>query len=76
MNNPFLTPEQIKEVFRKCHLEEQHNFLAEDLQTIADAIIYAVAPVVARIERGHCIEFVRSLNDRVAEALEDKRGLM
>jgi len=76
MNNPFLNPEQIKEVFRKCHLEEQHNFLAEDLQTIADAIIYAVAPIAARIERGHCVEFVRSLNVHVADALEEKRGLM
>lgn len=76
MNNPFLNPDQIKEVFRKCQLEEQHNLLAEDLQAIADAFIYAVAPIVARIERGHCIEFVRSLNVHVADALEDKRGLM
>ena len=76
MINPFLSPEQIKEVFRKCQLEEQHNFLAADLQAIADALIYAVAPIVARIERGHCIEFVRSLNVHVADALEDKRGQM
>jgi hypothetical protein len=76
MNNPFLTSEQIKEVFRKCQLEEQHNFLAADLQALADAFCYAVAPIAARIERVHCIEFVRSLNVHVADALEEKRGLM
>jgi len=76
MINPFLSPEQIKEAFRKCQLEEQHNLLAEDLQAIADAFIYAVAPIIARTERGHCIEFVRSLNVHVANALEEKRGQM
>ena len=32
------------------------------------------ASQIAKIERDHCIEFVRSLNGQVADALEEKRG--
>ena len=37
--NPFLDLKSIKEAFRDAHLEENHNFLEEDLQKLADAFI-------------------------------------
>ena len=74
MNNPYLTLEEIKEAFRKAHLEENHNFLEEDLVKLANAFVMAATPAIVRTERALCVEFVASLNTEVAKALEDKRG--
>ncbi|CAB5220090.1 hypothetical protein UFOVP239_49 [uncultured Caudovirales phage] len=69
-----LTKEEIKEVFINSHLEENYNFLEEDLIKLANAFTLKVAPKIAQAERAECIEFVRSLNGLVADSLEAKRG--
>lgn len=69
-----LSPEEIKEAFRGIWLEENYSFLEEDLLKLATGFIEAAAPKIAKMERDHCIEFVRSLNGQVADALEAKRG--
>lgn len=69
-----LSPDEIKEAFRGIWLEENYAFLEEDLVKLANAFIEAAVPKIAKIERDHCIEFVRSLNGQVADALEEKRG--
>ena len=74
MNNTYLTIEQIKESFRKVHLEENHNFLEEDLVRLANAFIVAAMPSIRRAELIMCVDYVRTLNAEVAKALEDKRG--
>lgn len=74
MNNPYLDLDQIKEVFFKCQLSENHNFLEEDLHKLADAFIMAAMPEIVRTERKACISFVRSLNTFVAEKLQEYRG--
>ena len=74
MSNPYLTTEEIKETFRKVYLEENYAFLEEDLVKLADAFIMAAAPSIVKLEREMCIDFVRSLNSTVADALQEKRG--
>jgi hypothetical protein len=71
--NPYLTTEEIKEAFRKIYLEENHDFLEEDLQKLADGFIMAAMPAIVRTERAMCVKFVKSLNTNVARALEDYR---
>lgn len=74
MSNPYLTLEEIKEAFRKVYLDESYAFLESDLAKLADAFIMAAAPSIVKVERQMCIDFVRSLNAKVADALEEKRG--
>lgn len=74
MNNPYLTVEEINEAFRSIELEENHNFLQEDLVSIANAFVMAAMPAIVRQERNLCIDFVNSLNTEVGKALEEKRS--
>jgi hypothetical protein len=71
-----LTKKEITETFMNVLLEENYNFLADDLEKLANAFIAKAAPQIARKERAECIKFVKSLNPLVSEALEEKRGKM
>ncbi len=71
--NPYLDKEQIKEAFRKIYLEENYNFLEEDLVKLADGFIMAAMPAIVKTERDMCIKFVNSLNTNVARALGEYR---
>ena len=78
----YLTPEEVAKAFRGCYLEENYNFLAEDLEKIAQVMIEAAAPKIKaeaeekakRDERAKCVTFVRSLNHHVATKLEEFKG--
>jgi len=72
--NPYLTVEEIRDTFINTKLEENYNFLEEDLEKLASAFVMAAMPKIVRTERTMCINFVRTLNGPVAQALEDKRG--
>jgi hypothetical protein len=74
MNNPYLTVEEINKAFHEVYLEENYNFLEDDLVKLASAFVMAAMPAIVRIEREMCIEFVASLNTEVANALREKRG--
>ncbi len=74
MNNTYLTIEEINEAFRNVNLEENYNFLEDDLLKLANAFIMAAMPSIRRAELTMCVNYVRSLNTEVASALEDKRG--
>jgi hypothetical protein len=71
--NPYLDKEQIKETFRKVYLEENYNFLEEDLVKLADGFIMAAMPAIVKTERDMCIKFVNTLNTNVARALGEYR---
>jgi hypothetical protein len=71
--NPYLDKEQIKEAFRNIYLEENYNFLEEDLVKLADGFIMAALPMIIRTERDMCIKFVNTLNTNVARALGEYR---
>jgi hypothetical protein len=74
MSTTYLTIEEINEAFRNVHLEENYNFLEDDLVKLANAFVMAAMPNVRRAELTMCVNYVRSLNTEVANALEDKRG--
>ena len=74
--NPYLTVEEIRDTFINTKLEENYNFLEEDLEKLANAFVMAAMPAIVRTERNLCIDFVRTLNGPVAQALEDKRGAL
>ena len=71
--NPYLNKDQIKEAFRNTYLEENYNFLEEDLEKLADGFIMAAMPAIVKTERDMCIKFVNSLNTNVARALGEYR---
>jgi hypothetical protein len=71
--NPYIDKDQIKEAFRKIYLEENYNFLEEDLVKLADGFIMAALPMIIRTERDMCIKFVNTLNTNVARALGEYR---
>lgn len=71
--NPYLNKEEIKEAFRKVHLEENHDFLEEDLIKLADTFIMAAVPAIVKTERDMCVKFVKTLNTNVARALDEYR---
>jgi len=73
MNNPYLTVEEINKAFHEVYLEENYNFLEEDLQNLADGFIMAAMPAIVKTERDMCVKFVNSLNTNVARALGDYR---
>jgi hypothetical protein len=71
----YLTEKEVFETFRdQCNLEENYNFLAEDLEQLAQKMIEAAAPKIIAAEREKCVIFVRSLNTQVAQALEEFKG--
>ena len=72
----YLSLDEIKQVFHETDLTENHDFLEEDLETLANAFIMAAMPAIVRVERAMCIDFVRTLNAPVAQALEEKRGAL
>jgi hypothetical protein len=71
-----LSKEEITQVFMNTPLEENYNFLQEDLVKLANAFVAHAEKPIARKERTECIKFVRSLNTHVAQALDEKRGKM
>jgi hypothetical protein len=68
-----LTKAEIKDTFINTPLEEDYNFLEDDLVKLANAFVAAATPKIAKAERTECVDFVRSLNHLVADKLQEKR---
>lgn len=68
-----LTTAEIKDAFINTPLEEDYNFLEDDLVKLANAFIAVATPKIAKAERTECVDFVRSLNHLVADKLQEKR---
>jgi hypothetical protein len=68
-----ITKEQVNEAFRNVTLEENYNFLEEDLYKLAEAFINEATPSIVAIERQECVKVVRSMNSFVAEKLQEVR---
>ena len=68
-----ITLEQIKETFINLTLEENYNFLEEDLVKLAEAFVKTATPSIVAEERKECVKVVRSLNTLVADKLQEIR---
>lgn len=69
-----LTPQEVNEAFINANLEENYNFLQEDLMKLSVAIIERAQDKIATQERQECIKIARSLNHLVAEKIQEIRG--
>lgn len=74
MNDNILTPQEIAEAFINTPLEEDYNFLQDDLVKLANAFIKAAAPKIAKDERTECVKVARSVNHLVADKIMEVRG--
>lgn len=71
---PILTAQEIAEVFINTKLEENYNFLQDDLVKLANAIITAAKPKIEKGERDLCVDIARSVNSLVADKIVSVRG--
>lgn len=69
-----ITTEQVKEAFINVILEENYNFLEEDLVKLAEAFVKAATPAIEKQERDKCVDIARSVNYLVAERIEQVRA--
>lgn len=74
MSEPILTPQEIAEAFVNTPLEEDYNFLQDDLVKLANAFINAAKPKIAKEERALCVDVARSVNHLVADKIMEVRG--
>ena len=68
-----ITKDQVNKAFHGVTLEENYNFLEEDLVKLAEAFINMAKPSIVATERQECVKVVRSMNSFVAEKLQEIR---
>lgn len=73
---PVLTAQEITEVFINTKLEENYNFLQDDLVKLANAFINAAKPKIEKAEKELCVDIARSVNSLVADKIVQVRGQM
>ena len=69
-----LTKEQVVEAFMNIQLEENYNFLEEDLVILADAFVKKATPEIIKAERDACVEVARAYNTLVADKIAEVRS--
>jgi len=69
-----LNNQQIRDAFINAHLEENYNFLEDDLVKLANAFIAAAKPDLIKEERAACVEVARSYNNLVADKILEVRS--
>jgi hypothetical protein len=69
-----LTKEQVGEAFRTVMLEENHNFLEDDLVLLGNAFVRFAEPLIRKDELAQCVDVVTALNRVVGEKLQEVRG--
>jgi sulfite reductase alpha subunit-like flavoprotein len=74
MQNKYVTEEDIKQVFFQSKMDNFEGYDFDELLDFADKVIMFASFEIARVERDMCINFVKTLNAEVAQALKDKRG--
>jgi hypothetical protein len=70
-----LTKEQVGEAFRSVMLEENHNFLEDDLVLLGNAFVRFAEPLIRKDELAQCVEVVTALNRVVGEKLQEVRNV-
>lgn len=69
-----LSKEEINEVFINSNLEENYNFLTEDLIKLGNAFVEKARPKLIEDERQACIDVARAYNTLVADKIEEIRN--
>jgi len=66
-----LSKEEINRVFHEVQLEDNYNFLEDDLVKLANAFIDRAKIDIIMKEREACIEVARAYNSLVADKIEE-----
>jgi hypothetical protein len=66
-----LSKEQINRVFHETQLEDNYNFLEDDLIKLANAFIDKAKPEIIMKEREACIEVAKAYNSLVADKIDE-----
>jgi len=69
-----LKKDDVFQAFFAAGLEEDYNFLEEDLMKLANAFVAMATPEIAKEERNECIKVARSVNHLVADKIAEVRG--
>ena len=69
-----LSKDEIRKVFHETYLEDNYNFLEEDLVKLAEAFINAAKPKIVQEERDLCIEVAKAYNSLVADKILEVRS--
>ena len=69
-----LNAKQVGEAFRTVMLEENHNFLEDDLVLMANAFVKFAEPFIKTDELNKCVEIATNLNRNVGEKLFEVRS--
>jgi len=69
-----LNAKQVGEAFRTVMLEENHNFLEDDLVLMANAFVKFAEPLIRTDELNKCVEIATNLNRNVGEKLFEVRS--
>ena len=64
-----LTKQKIAKVFHELQLEDNYNFLEDDLIKLVNAYIKEATPIIAKEELASCVEVVNALNPAVGNKL-------
>lgn len=70
-----LTKEQVGDMFRTIMLEENYNFLEDDLVKLANTFVAKAEPLIRADELSQCVEIVTSLNRVVGEKLQEVKNV-
>ena len=70
-----LTKEQVGVAFRSVFLEENYNFLEDDLVKLANAFVAKAEPLIRSDELNQCVKIVTTLNRVVGEKLQEVRDV-
>ena len=66
-----LSKEEINRVFHEVQLQDNYNFLVDDLAKLANAFIDRAKVDIIMKEREACIEVARAYNSLVADKIEE-----
>ena len=69
-----LTTQEITEAFINTQLEEDYNFLQDDLVKLANAFIAAAEPKIRKAELTECVKVAKSVNTLVADKILEVRS--
>jgi len=68
-----LNAKQVGEAFRTVMLEENHNFLEDDLVLLANTFVRFAEPLIRADELEKCVEIASRLNTLVGQRLKQVR---
>lgn len=68
-----LNKDEVIKAFMNIQLEENYNFLEEDLVMLANAFVKAAKPLIEQEERSKCIDIANMYDDFIGTKIMERR---